>query len=195
MWSNRWKSMGWLFFTRCRRLQLERGDILPLDEYFHLDGSSTEDPYATFPTFRTGHFRTTTSPPLWLSETNSRLVLYVLIELRWTQSSFVRGHRCATSSVACSACFIFMNKTCRISNSDGTTQVAHLYRRIELDWVQRNSMGTYSTSRSVPANKQLDDTGNALLLREDLFDKNKFVFVPKIDEGKQAMVIHVLDLS
>lgn len=168
-----------------QRLQLEQGDILPLGDYFfQLDDSSTENPYATFPTFRAWTFPHNRLPPLWSPETNG-------------QPTPILGRLHASSNFK-DAVFI-NNKTCRISDTEEATDVAHLCPRTELDWAQRNSMGIYNTSPSVPVDKQLDDTGNALLLREDLhtlFDRNNFVFTPKMDEeGKIAIVIHVLDLS
>lgn len=114
------------------RLQFEQGDILPAGEYFfHLDGFSMEDPYATFPTFRAWTFPHSNIPPLWAPETNSR-------------PPSILGRSYAPSNF--SDAVFTNNKTCRISDTEEATQIAHLCPLTELDWAQRNSIGRYNTS-------------------------------------------------
>ena len=62
------------------------------------------------------------------------------------------------------------------------TQAAHLCPRSEDAWFQRNEMSRYNLNPLLVSQGPLEDTANALLLRQDLhthFDAHKFVFVPK----------------
>lgn len=85
-----------------------------------------------------------------------------------------------------------------MSGFEECTEGAHLCPRSELEWSLHNRMSLYNTSPGLPSDRILDDTANALLLREDLhtqFDANKFVFVPKKGAdaaGSASIVTHLL---
>ena len=80
------------------------------------------------------------------------------------------------------------------------TQAAHLCPRSEEAWFQRNEMSRYNLNPLLVATGPIEDTANALLLRQDLhthFDAHKFVFVPKKCKGEEklSIVTHMLIAS
>jgi hypothetical protein len=163
---NRWDG----FFTQGvdgSPLQLAHGDIMPKGEYyFQIGGSTLEVPYPIVPTFREWPFPHNNLPPSWADIIQPPLPTS---GRSYTPSNF-------------STAIIAQNITCRMSNFEEGTEAAHLCPRSELEWSRYNRMSIYNTSPGLPPDRILDDTANALLLREDLhtqFDANKFVFVPK----------------
>lgn len=163
---NRWDG----FFTNDidgTALQFAHGDIIPTGEYyFRIEGSTPEDPYPIIPTFREWPFPHNNLPPSWADSI--------------PPSSPTSGRLYAPSML--STAIITQNKTCRMSDFEEGTEAAHLCPRSELEWSQQNLMSIYNTSPGLTSNMMLEDTANALLLRQDLhtqFDANKFVFVPK----------------
>ncbi len=182
---NRWDG----FFTHevnGTPLRFAHGDIMPKREYyFHTEDSSPEDPYPIIPTFRDWSFPHNDLPPPWadsiqpLSPTSGR---------SYAPSNF-------------STAVIIQNITCRMSNFEEGTEAAHLCPRSEIEWSRQNRMSLYNTSLMLPPDRILDDTANALLLRQDLhtqFDANKFVFVPKKGAdtaGTTSIVTHLLTPS
>ena len=179
---NRWDG----FFTNevdGTPLQFAHGDIMPKGEYyFRIKGSTPEDPYPIIPTFREWPFPHNDLPPSWADSIQP--------------PSPTSGRSYAPSNF--STAIITQNITCRMSDFEEGTEAAHLCPRSELEWSRQNRMSIYNTSPSLPPDRILDDTANALLLRQDLhtqFDANKFVFVPKKGAdtaGITCIVTHLL---
>ena len=180
---NRWDG----FFTNevdGEPLSFAHGDIMPKGEYyFQIRGSTMENPYAIVPTFRAWSFPHSNLPPLWAESIQA--------------SSPTYGRFYAPSNF--SMAVISQNITCRMSGFAEGTEAAHLCPRSEIEWSQRNRMSTYNTYFGLPADRILDDTANALLLRQDLhtqFDAHKFVFVPKKGAdtvSSTSVVTHLLE--
>lgn len=183
---NRWE--GWFTTTiDGAKSTLTYGDILcERDYYFYLPNSSLESPYAIVPTFREWTFPHEDLHPCWKtshdnipSAQNSRLA--------------------AVSSL--SAAISIRDQSRRMSGFTEGTQAAHLCPRSEDEWFQRNEMSRYNLNPLLISQGPLEDTANALLLRQDLhthFDAHKFVFVPKsnsITEKEIPIVTHLLMAS
>lgn len=179
---NRWEG----FFTDeidGTPLQFACGDIMSKGEYyFQIEGSTLENPYPIVPTFREWSFPHNDLPSLWADGVQP--------------SSPTPGRSYAPSNF--STAIIAQNGTCRMSGFEEGTEAAHLCPRSELEWSSQNGMSYYNTNPSLPPDRILDDTANALLLREDLhtqFDANKFVIVPKMEVGSAgtaSIVTHLL---
>lgn len=180
---NRWDG----FFTHGvdgPPLQFAHGDIMPKGEYyFQIEGSTTENPYPIIPTFRDWPFPHN-DLPLPYSEIVQPL-------------SPISGRSYAPSNF--STAIVTQNITCRMSDLEEGTEAAHLCPRSELEWSRHNQMSIYNTSPNLPPDRILDDTANALLLRQDLhtqFDANKFVFMPKKGaDASISIVTHLLTPS
>jgi len=164
-------------------LQFAHGDIMPKGEYyFQIEGSTRDNPYPIIPTFREWPFPHNDLPPSWADSIQP--------------SSPTSGRSYAPSNF--STAIITQNITCRMSGIEEGTEAAHLCPRSELEWSWRNQMSIYNTSPSLPPDRILDDTANALLLRQDLhtqFDADKFVFVPKKEADTAeatSIVTHLL---
>ncbi|SLM33288.1 HNH nuclease [Lasallia pustulata] len=179
---NRWDG----FFTQevdGTRLQFANGDIMPKGEYyFQIEGSTPEDPYPIISIFQEWPFPHRDLPRLWADSIQP--------------PSQTSGSSFAPSNF--SNAIITQNKTCRMSGFEDGTEAAHLCPRSELEWSLHNRMFSYITNPTLPSDRSLDDTANALLLRQDLhtqFDANKFVFVPKKGgdtAGSESVVTHFL---
>lgn len=179
---NRWDG----FFTHeidGTPLQFVRGDIMPKGAYyFQIEGSTPENPYPIISTFREWPFPHDDLPPFWADSIQP--------------PSSTSGRSYAPSNF--SAAIITQNISCRMSDFEEGTEAAHLCPRSELEWSRQNRMSMYNTSPSLPPDRILDDTSNALLLRQDLhtqFDANRFVFVPKKgadSAGTTDIVTHLL---
>ncbi|KAH6670145.1 hypothetical protein B0J14DRAFT_657233 [Halenospora varia] len=181
---NRWN--GW-FTTKADgpASTLTYGDILcERDYYFHLPESSLEAPYAIVPTFKEWAFPHENLHPCWQANQD---------HIPFAQSRF------ATPS-SLSAAVFSRDQSCRMSAFAEGTQAAHLCPRSEEAWFQRNEMSRYNLNPLLVATGPIDDTANALLLRQDLhthFDTHKFVFVPKKRTGEEGIpfVTHLLIAS
>jgi hypothetical protein len=181
---NRWN--GWFATTTDGpTLTLAYGDILhERDYYFHLPESSLESPYAIVPTFREWTFPHENLHPCWDTKED---------HISSAQSRFA-----APSSL--SAAVFSRDQSCRMSGFVEGTQAAHLCPRSEEAWFQRNEMSRYNLNPLLVATGPIEDTANALLLRQDLhthFDAHKFVFVPKKRKGEEeiSIVTHMLIAS
>lgn len=164
-------------------LSFTHGDVMVLkDYYFQIPNSTRENPYPIVPTFRDWRYPHDDLPPLWFD-------------------SIQPPSRLSTRSYApsnFSGAILAQNTSCRISDYIEATEAAHLCPRSELHWSRQNEMFQYNTDPTLPPDRLLDDTANALLLRQDihvLFDTGKFVFIPK--KGADAaesinIVSHVL---
>ncbi|KAM3077622.1 hypothetical protein ACMFMG_006953 [Clarireedia jacksonii] len=184
---NRWE--GWFTTTiDGAKSTLTYGDILcERDYYFYLPNSSLEIPYAIVPTFREWTFPHEGLHPCW--QTNHDNI-----------PSAQNSRFTAISSL--SAAVFIRDQSCRMSGFTEGTQVAHLCPRSEDAWFQRNEMSRYNLNPLLVSQGPLEDTANALLLRQDLhthFDAHKFVFVPKksksITEREIPIVAHLLMAS
>jgi hypothetical protein len=181
---NRWN--GWFTTTTDEAiLTLTYGDILyKRDYYFHLPESSLETPYAIVPTFREWTFPHENLHPCWRTNED---------HIPSAQSRFA-----APSSL--SAAIFSRDQSCRMSGFVEGTQAVHLCPRSEEAWFQRNEMSRYNLNPLLVATGPIEDTANALLLRQDLhthFDAHKFVFVPKKRKGEEkfSIVTHMLIAS
>ncbi len=181
---NRWD--GWFTTTvEGTALTLTYGDILcERDYYFHLPESSLETPYAIVPTFQQWKFPHENLHPCWHASQD---------HIPSAPSRFA-----APSSL--SAAVYSRDQSCRMSGFAEGTQAAHLCPRSEEAWFQRNEMSRYNLNPLLVASGPLEDTANALLLRQDLhthFDAHKFVFVPKKRTGEDQIpiVTHLLIAS
>ncbi|KAG9235711.1 hypothetical protein BJ875DRAFT_260735 [Amylocarpus encephaloides] len=184
---NRWE--GWFTTTiDGAKSTLTYGDILcERDYYFYLPNSSLETPYAIVPTFREWTFPHEDLHPCWQTHHDN---------IPSAQNS-----RFAAISSLSAAIFI-RDQSCRMSGFTEGTQAAHLCPRSEDAWFQRNEMSRYNLNPLLVSQGPLEDTANALLLRQDLhthFDAHKFVFVPKksksITEREIPIVAHLLMAS
>lgn len=181
---NRWN--GWFTTTVDGTiLTLTYGDILhERDYYFHLPESSLEVPYAVVPTFREWTFPHDNLHPCWHTKED---------HIPSAQSRFA-----APSSL--SAAVFSRDQSCRMSGFVEGTQAAHLCPRSEEAWFQRNEMSRYNLNPLLVATRPIEDTANALLLRQDLhtlFDAHRFVFVPKKRKGRgeNSIITHMLIAS
>ncbi|RDW57457.1 hypothetical protein BP6252_13795 [Coleophoma cylindrospora] len=175
---NRWD--GWFSVTvDGDAIELQHGDILShRDYYFHVPNSTLENPYPIVPTFKEWSFPHDNLHPLWQREECVPVA----------QSRFA-----APSSL--SNAVLYRDQSCRISGFSEGTQAAHLCPRNEETWFQRNEMSRYNLNPLLIATMPLEDTSNALLLRQDLhshFDAHKFVFVPKKTSEETPLVTHLL---
>lgn len=181
---NRWN--GWFTSTiNGAASGLTYGDILcERDYYFHLPESSFEAPYAIVPTFKEWTFPHENLHPCWRADQQNTAP---------AQSRF-------TAPSSLSAAVFSRDRSCRISGFTEGTQAAHLCPRSEDAWFQRNEMSRYNLNPLLIATGPMEDTANALLLRQDLhthFDAHKFFFVPKKGKGEEevAIVTHLLIAS
>jgi len=186
---NRWD--GWFTTTvDGARSTLTYGDILcDRDYYFVLPGSSLETPYAIVPTFREWPFPHDDLHPCWQTHHDN------------TPAPPTSSRFAAMSSLSAAICV--RDQSCRMSGFTEGTQAAHLCPRSEDVWFQRNEMSRYNLNPLLVSQGPLEDTANALLLRQDLhthFDAHKFVFVPKKSKdmtmaGEMPIVVHLLMAS
>lgn len=86
--------------------------------------------------------------------------------------------------------------TCRMSDHEEVTEMAHICPRSEDRWFHNNGMYIYIDDPRKTGSGAVDDPSNVMLLREDLhtaFDQLKFVFVPKATaNGDPTLVTHLL---
>ena len=69
---------------------------------------------------------------------------------------------------------------CRLTGFEEAADVAHLIPAKEEDWFDRNAMSQYNCDATLQSS--INDVANCMLLRADvhrLFDRFKFVFIPK----------------
>ncbi|MCJ1422838.1 hypothetical protein MMC29_000718 [Sticta canariensis] len=86
--------------------------------------------------------------------------------------------------------------TCRMSDHQEATEMAHLCPRSEDRWFHDNDMQNYVNDPRKTGSGAVNDPSNVILLREDLhtaFDQLKFVFVPKSAiNGDSTLITHLL---
>lgn len=86
--------------------------------------------------------------------------------------------------------------TCRMSDHQEATEMAHLCPHSEDRWFHDNDMQNYVKDPRKTGSGAVNDPSNVILLREDLhtaFDELKFVFVPKsATNGDSTLVTHLL---
>jgi hypothetical protein len=111
---------------------------------------------------------------------------------RWRNSSLPQILPSITSSQSNYSLVVRMcDATCRITQHQTGTEVAHLCLESERDWFIANNMQQYKTNLN--SAHLLKDPGNMLLIRSDLhksFDNRSFVFFPKGPQG--SLVLHML---
>ncbi|ESZ98361.1 hypothetical protein SBOR_1239 [Sclerotinia borealis F-4128] len=160
---------------------LTYGDILhERDYYFHLPESSFEIPYAIVPTFKEWSFPHDNLHPCWKTN-QDHIPLFGRI----------------TAPSLFSAAVVARDRSCRMSGFSEGTQAAYLCPRSEKEWFKLNRMKRYNINPLLSTAQLMEDTANALLLRQDLhyqFDTHTFVFVPKKVRGKEEtpFVTHLL---
>ncbi|KAF4627294.1 hypothetical protein G7Y89_g10862 [Cudoniella acicularis] len=181
---NRWN--GWFTTTIDGAASpLTYGDILcERNYYFYLPESSLKTTYAIVPTFKEWSFPHENPHPCWQTNQN---------HIPSAQTRFA-----APSSL--SAAVFSRDQSCRMSGFEEGTQAAHLCPRSEEVWFQRNGMSRYNLNPLLVATGPIEDTANALLLRQDLhthFDAHKFIFAPKQRNGEEEIpiVTHLLIAS
>ncbi|KAK9477160.1 hypothetical protein V1514DRAFT_321365 [Lipomyces japonicus] len=82
--------------------------------------------------------------------------------------------------------------TCRVTAYTTRTEVAYIIPWQQLEWFNKNSMRTWCENPAQHLNSIIDDHGNLMLLRSDVykaFDDKEFVFYPKDDAG---VCIHMM---
>jgi hypothetical protein len=181
---NRWN--GWFTLTvEGPALTLTYGNILcERDYYFHLPESSIEAPYAIVPTFKQWEFPHNNLHPCWYSNQDHKPSAYERFAVPSSLSEAIH-HR---------------DQSCRMSGFTEGTQAAQLCPKSEEVWFHHNQMSRYNLNPLLVATRSLEDTANALLLRQDLyshFNAHKFIFVPKKRTGDEdvPIVTHLLVAS
>lgn len=86
--------------------------------------------------------------------------------------------------------------TCRMSDHEEATEMAHLCPCSEDRWFHDNGMHNYIDDPRKTGSGAVNEPSNVMLLREDLhtaFDQLKFVFVPNATaNGDSTLVTHLL---
>ena len=114
---------------------------------------------------------------------------FVKIDCAGTDVAYLDKHAILLPQHRCPAA------RCHLSNyrSLHGYQVAHLCPEHEREWFLRNSMAMWNTDLTLDPDNLLNGLSNVVLLRSDLhaaFDKHKFVFYPKSDDG---FVVYMLE--
>lgn len=135
--------------------------------------------YPIVPCFREWQFPHSNLPSSWINES------------RVTSKS--SHHFCRSNlSVAVN----LRDITCRMSDHEESTEMAHLCPRSEDSWFHDNGMQNYVDDPRKTGSSAVNNPSNVMLLREDLdtaFDQLKFVFVPKsTGNGASVLVTHLL---
>lgn len=135
--------------------------------------------YPVVPCFREWKFPHNDLPSSWINKS------------RVTSNSSNRLYR-SNLSVAVN----LRDVTCRMSDHEEVTEMAHLCPRSEDRWFHDNGMHNYIDDPRKTGSGAVNDPSNVMLLREDLhtsFDQLKFVFVPKATaNGDSTLVTHLL---
>ncbi|MCJ1471161.1 hypothetical protein MMC07_009809 [Pseudocyphellaria aurata] len=184
---NRWDG----YFTETvdgPRVETPPHGVLQKSDYFFHVPSSALDPgasgsevfqYPIVPCFEEWKFPHNNLPSSWIDE-----------------SPITSDHSNAVYQSNLALAVRHRDVSCRMSDHQETTELAHLCPRSEAQWFFKNKMRNYVRGQRKIGITAVDDPSNVILLREDLhtaFDRLKFVFVPKSEaNGDSTLVTHVL---
>ncbi|KAF4980499.1 hypothetical protein FZEAL_3503 [Fusarium zealandicum] len=171
---NRWDG----FFSRDRagdqRIEEPRDGVLRDERYFyHLPGSSPDQPYPILPRFSDWLFPHQALPPAW-----NILQHQMLLEVEEQGDRLDKGHCC-------------------LSNYADVVESAHLVPAAQAEWWSKNHISSYGTT-NLFSTDPINFLANYIPLRSDvhkLFDERHFCFLPKkprstdADQGKAALVL------